>query len=636
MTDPDWTPTDATAHYQIDGWGQGMFHVADNGHLWMCPDGDPSRGIDLKRLTQDMRRRGVSLPILVRFTDIIRRRIDDLHDAFSTAISEWEYAGRYRPVFPVKVNPQSYVMRDILRHGKRHRVGLEAGSKPELMAVLAQLDDPEGLIICNGYKDAAYIRLALLARKLGHEIVIVVEKPDEVDIALEEAAHLDVELLLGVRARLDTTGVGHWATSTGDRAKFGLSVGEIVTMVDQLRAADRLDSLRLLHFHIGSQISQVRTFRNAIREGARIYAELRRLGAPMGLLDVGGGLGVDYDGNASTDVSSVNYNLREYAHAVVGTISDVCIESGVTHPDIITESGRAMVAHHSVLLTEVLDRTGRDVTPPPRPKPGEPVPRQVETAWEVYDHLHPERLVEALHDIEAIRREGRNRFNLGLLDLEQRAYLEQMYWAIGHRILELADEVEEENDEIDALRLRFVESWFCNLSVFQSLPDMWAIDQLFPIVPIQRLNEPPDTRAILADLTCDSDGKIARFIGDREVNSWLDVHTPRKGERYVIGVFLVGAYQEILGDLHNLFGDTHALHVATSDNKQGYTVLHLDEGDIIEEVLGYVHHNAKDLVSRLRAKVEEATEAGRIDIEEGTELVTTFIRGLDDYTYLSR
>lgn len=630
----DWTPQDGERLYQVGGWGLGLFKVDAHGHLRMCPDPDLP-GIDLKQLVDDMRKRGVELPLLVRFTDVIRRRLDDLVDSFKQAIGEWGYTGRYRPVYPIKVNPQSYVMRDVMKHGAAHGVGLEAGSKPELMAVLAELEDRNGLIICNGYKDVPYIRLALLARKLGHPIVIVLEKPDELDVVLQVAAEIDVEPMLGVRARLDTTGTGHWKTSTGERAKFGLSISQIVSMVHTLQAAGKLHWLQLLHFHIGSQISTIRTFRSAIREGARIYAELQRMGAPMSLLDVGGGLGVDYDGNASTDVSSVNYNLREYAHAVIGTVADVCAETGARHPDIVTESGRAMVAHHSVLLTDILGRTTREVEPPPRPAPDSQPIRQIETAWEVWDNLHDDRLVEALHDIEALRREGISRFNLGLIDLEQRAYLERMFWAIGHRILQRVSP-DDAPDEIAGLAEKFVDTYFCNLSVFQSLPDIWAIDQLFPIAPVHRLGERPTRRAILADLTCDSDGKIDCFIGDRESRPYLDLHELQPGQRYVIGVFLVGAYQEILGDLHNLFGDTHALHVAVADNKRGYTVLHLDEGDIVEEVLGYVHHPAKELVRKLRAKVEEATEAGRLDMEEGAELIQTFVRGLDDYTYLTR
>ncbi len=627
-----WTTADSEELYQIPGWGLGMFRINEDGHMCMGPNAE-SGSIDLKRLADDMRRRGVELPLLVRFTDVIKTRIDAMVDSFAAAIREWEFTGRYRPVFPIKVNPQSHVMRDVMLHGKPHHVGLEAGSKPELMAVLALLDDPEALIVCNGYKDEHYIRMALLARKLGHECIIVLEKPDELDTVLSIADTLGVDPVIGVRARLNAVGSGHWGTSTGDHAKFGLSIPEIVDMVARLKEDGRLDCLQLLHFHIGSQISQVSSFRGAVQEAGRIYAELRRMGAPMRFLDCGGGLGVDYDGSGSTEVSSINYNMREYANAVIGTIHEVCAETKTEHPHIITEAGRSMVAHHSVLLVEVLGNTTKELRPPARPAPGEEVVRTIEASWEIFDEINADNELASLHDIQALRRQAIERFNLGLLDLEERADVERMYWATCGRILEHSDP-EDEGDELGELRQQFVDTYFCNFSVFQSLPDIWAIDQLFPVVPIHRLNEEPTRRTILADLTCDSDGKIDAFIG--EGGSYLPLHPFRKGERYIIGAFLVGAYQEILGDLHNLFGDTHAIHVAVADNARGYSVLHVDEGDIIEEVLTYVHHRPKELVRLLRAKVEEATESGAMSMEEGADMVRTFVRGLDDYTYLTR
>lgn len=634
--DDAWTAEDGAELYQIPGWGGGMYRVDAKGRVRMVPADKPEHpGIDLKQLADDMKLRGVELPLLVRFTDVIRTRIDGMVAAFASAIADWDYTGRYRPVFPVKVNPQSHVMHDIMTHGRPHHVGLEAGSKPELMAVLSTLDDLDALIVCNGYKDEAYVRMALLARRLGHEIVIVLEKPDELDTILAVADDLGVEPLIGIRARLKAGGMGHWATSSGDHAKFGLSLPEMVDVVERLEAVDRLGCLQLLHFHIGSQVSHVRTFRTAVREAARIYGELHRLGAGMRFLDVGGGLGVDYDGTKSTDASSINYDLREYAHAVVGTVSEVCAENGAPHPHLITESGRAMVAHHSVLLLEVVGTNSRELDPPDRPE-GEVV-RTIEAAWEIHDEADAERLVESLHDIQSLRREAVTRFNLGLLSLRERAHVEQLYWATCRRVLELGlASGEDLPEEVADLRTQLVDTYFCNFSVFQSLPDIWAIDQLFPIAPIHRLGERPVRRAILADLTCDSDGKIDCFIGPREQRPYLELHPLRDGERYVIGVFLVGAYQEILGDLHNLFGDTHAIHVAASRSKRGYTVLHLDEGDIVEEVLGYVHHRPKELVKRLRNKVEKATDEGRMSIEDGAELVRTFVRGLDDYTYLAR
>jgi arginine decarboxylase len=632
----DWTISDAEALYNVRGWGGDLFRISENGRLCLTPNGD-GKGpkIDLKRLADDMRRRGIELPLLVRFTDVIRNRIDAMVGAFQQSMKDWDYSGRYRPVFPIKVNPQSHVMRDVMTHGRAHHVGLEAGSKPELMAVLALQDDLDALIICNGYKDHQYIRLALLARQLGHECVIVLEKPGELETVFQVAEELGIEPMIGVRARLATEGLGHWQTSTGDLAKFGLNMPEILHVVDRLRQKGKLDCLQLLHFHIGSQIPEVRTFRGAVREGTRIYAELRRMGAAMRFIDVGGGLGVDYDGTSTNSASSINYNVREYANTVIGTISDVCDETKTQHPDIVTEAGRAMVAHHSVLLLEVVGTATKETEPPPRAEPGSALPRQLAAAWEIYDDVTPDTLVQNLHDIQALRREGIVRFNLGLLDLTQRAYIEQMYWATCTRILALAGDHHDAED-LRELRRAVVDTYFCNFSVFQSCPDIWAIGQRFPIVPIQRLDEEPTRRVVLADLTCDSDGKVGQFIHPDGASDYLNLHQPKKEEPYVIGIFLVGAYQEILGDLHNLFGDTHAIHVAAATNRRGYVVLHLDEGDIVEEVLTYVHHEPKKLVRHLREKVEDATESGRMSMEEGAALVRTFVLGLDDYTYLAR
>jgi arginine decarboxylase len=632
----DWTIADAEAHYNVRGWGGDLFRISEKGRLYLTPSGD-SKGpkIDLKRVADDMRRRGIDLPLLVRFTDVIRSRIDAMVAAFLDSMKEWDYTGRYRPVFPIKVNPQSHVMRDVMTHGRAHHVGLEAGSKPELMAVLAMQDDLDALIICNGYKDRQYVRLALLARQLGHDCIIVLEKAGELDTVFHVAEELGIEPIIGVRARLATEGLGHWQTSTGDSAKFGLNMPEILNVVERLREKGKLSWLQLLHFHVGSQIPEVRTFRGAVREGTRIYAELARLGAGMRFIDVGGGLGVDYDGTSTNSASSINYNVKEYANTVIGTISDVCYETKTPHPAIVTEAGRAMVAHHSVLLLEVVDTATKETAPPARPEPGAEVPRQIETAWEIFDDVRADTLVQNLHDIQSLRREAITRFSLGLLNLEQRAYIEQMYWATCTRILQLAGDNHHAED-LRELRRAVVDTYFCNFSVFQSCPDIWAIGQRFPIMPIQRLDEAPKRRVVLADLTCDSDGKIQHFIHEAGGADYLDLHAVDDDEPYVIGIFLVGAYQEILGDLHNLFGDTHAIHVAAASNRRGYVVLHLDEGDIVEEVLTYVHHDPKKLVRHLREKVEDATESGHMSMEEGAALIRTFVLGLDEYTYLAR
>lgn len=632
----EWSPSESADLYNLSGWGRGLFEINEAGDVCMTPPKhDSTLPINLKVLADDLRRRGLQLPVLVRFTDIIEHRVSEMNAAFTAAIENRGYEGKYRPVFPIKVNPQSNVLHDVMTHGRAHHLGLEAGSKPELMIVLALMDDLEAPIICNGYKDKQYIRMALMGRQMGHNVIIVIEKPSELKMVLTIAAELGIRPSIGVRSRLSQGGKGHWQTSTGDSAKFGLSLEQLIDVVYELRSHEMLECLQLLHFHIGSQIPEISTFRSALREGARIYSELKRLGAGMEYMDVGGGLGVDYDGTASTNTSSMNYNIREYAHAVVGTLKESFTETGTPHPHIITEAGRSMVAHHSVLLVDVLGRITNEQTPPPKPEGAayEALARPIQRGWEIladFDRYPP---LEVLHDAQALRRDGKQRFDLGLLNLEERAQIERLYWSICTKVLIRAERTDAR--ELEDLRSLLTDTYFCNFSVFQSTPDVWAIQQMFPILPIHRHNEEPTRRGILADLTCDSDGKITSFVGSEGHQSYLNLHELRQGEHYDLGIFMVGAYQEILGDLHNLFGDTHAVHVVSAPNRRGYTILHLDEGEIVEEVLTYVHHQPKRLIRLLRQKIEEATaDEGPLSLEMGASLIKEFTMGLDDYTYL--
>lgn len=627
-----WTTADSEDLYQIPAWGQGWFSVNEAGNLVMCPPGQTG-GIDLKGLVDDLKHRGIALPILVRFSDLIKARIETLVGAFERAFQEYDYKGRFRGVYPIKVNQDAHVVGDFVKYAAPHHLGLEAGSKPELQVVLAMLEDPEALIICNGYKDREYIQMALLARKLGRNCIIVVEKIEELTVIQELAKELHLKPVIGVRAKLTAKGSGRWQSSVGDRAKFGLTVREVVDVVDQLREAEMLDCLQLLHFHIGSQVTNIRAFNTALREASRIYTELVRLGANMRYVDVGGGLGVDYDGSRTNFESSMNYSVDEYAAAIVSTVVDACDTLGLPHPDLITESGRAMIAHHAALLFDVVGFTSMVDGKPPR-APREGASEELHELWEVYKSISGKNLLEPLHDATEIREQSLTKFNLGLVGLEERAEVEAMYFAIGKKLYRTADRSAELPEEIEPLQKALADIYYCNFSVFQSAPDAWAIGQLFPILPIHRLDTEPDRRAVLADLTCDSDGKIERFIDKRDVKNVLEVHDP-EGKPYFLGMFLVGAYQEILGDLHNLFGDTNVVHVAVAEGRSGYRLEAVVEGNSVREVLEYVSYDRNRLVKRLRSRVEEAIEDGRLTPEEGGLLVNAYLRGLEGYTYLS-
>jgi arginine decarboxylase len=626
-----WTIKDATELYNVNGWGRGFFSINDAGNVQVTPAGPDSQPIDLKELVDDLRSRGLNLPLLIRFSDILRTRIEQLVGAFRDAAIENEYQGAYRAVYPIKVNQQRHVVQELLEYGRPHNLGLEAGSKPELLVALALQENPEALVLCNGYKDRAFIETALLAEKLGRQVIITIDRLGELDTILTTAAELDVRPVIGVRARLATRGAGKWVESTGDRSKFGLTTAEIVAVVEQLGAAGMLDCLQLLHFHIGSQITNIRAVKDALREASRIFVELHALGAKMRYLDCGGGLGVDYDGSHTNFHSSINYTLQEYAADVVSQIAEACNAAGVPHPDIITESGRALVAHHSVLVYNVL--ATNEMLRGRAPKTvNEDEHTLIQQLGETYDGVSRKNFQEAYHDALQIKEEAITAFNLGMLDLKARARVEELFWSTCERILKIVRELSYVPDELEGLERQLSDTYYCNLSIFQSIPDHWAVKQLFPTMPIHRLNRRPLRRAIIADLTCDSDGKIDQFIDLRDVKDVLELHNPN-GEQYLLATFLVGAYQEILGDLHNLFGDTDAVHVRHDGDD--YRVEHVVEGDTVSEALSYVQYSKDRLVARVRRAVELALRERRLTMAESGRFMKRYLEALEGYTYLS-
>jgi arginine decarboxylase len=625
-----WTVADASELYDVASWGKGYFSVGPNGHLRVHPLKDPARAIDLKELVDTLVLRGISLPILIRFGEILRHRLGEIYQAFQGAIAEHGYRGGYSCVYPVKVNQQRQVVEEIFKFGRPHGFGLEAGSKPELLAVLAVADN-DTPIICNGFKDDEYIEMVMLATKIGRRITTVVEKYTELDLVASHAQRVGVRPRIGLRLKLASRGSGRWKSSGGYRSKFGLTVSEAVRALEQLKALGMADCLELLHFHLGSQITNIRHIKAAVIESARIYTELARAGAGLKYLDVGGGLGIDYDGSQTDFESSVNYTLQEYANDVVYHVQSVCDESGVEHPTIITESGRAVVAYHSMLVFNVLGVSGYGEQEPPPGVPPEAEQPLIDLQ-ETYRSLSTKNLLESFHDAQQALDQALNLFSLGYLPLEQRSLAENIYWAICHRIQRLAKDLEYFPEELEGLDALLADTYFCNFSIFQSLPDSWAIKQLFPIMPIHRLNERPVRNAVLGDISCDSDGKVDQFIDRRDVKRTLPLH-PFNGEPYYLGAFLIGAYQEILGDLHNLFGDTNAVHVSLNGSSEVIldTVI---KGDTVREVLDYVQFNAESLLSQFRRDVEAALREGRIGYEESGRLLRFYEDGLHGYTYL--
>jgi arginine decarboxylase len=625
------TVSDATELYEVERWGKGYFSIAPSGHLLVHPTKEPDRTIDLKQLTDHLQLRGISLPVLIRFRDILRHRVGDIHNAFRSAITQHQYEGRYICVYPIKVNQQRQVVEEVLDFGREYGFGLEAGSKPELLAVAAQAynDTP---IICNGFKDAEFIEMAMLAQKIGRQVIPVVEKYTELGLILKYAAKVGVRPQIGMRVKLAARGGGRWQGSGGFRSKFGLTVAEILRGLEELKAQGMQDCFKLLHFHLGSQIPNIRIVKGALNEAARIYTELVKAGAGLEYLDVGGGLGVDYDGSQTNFESSVNYTLEEYANDVVYHIQTVCDDAGVKHPTIVSESGRAIVAYHSVLIFNVLGVSAFGEEKIPDTIKSEEVEQPLVDLHETYQNLSARNALESYHDAQQALDMAMNLFSGGYLPLDQRCQAENMYWAILVKLKKLVAQMDDVPEDLLGLDDAMADTYFCNFSLFQSCPDSWAIKQLFPVMPIHRLHTPPTKHGVLGDITCDSDGKIDTFIDRRDVKRTLPLHK-LDGEPYYLGVFLTGAYQEILGDLHNLFGDTHAVHVSLDE--RGNVVLDaVIKGDTVREVLDYVEFDADVLVRKLRQDVEHAVREGKISFEESGRLLEFYEEGLHGYTYL--
>ena len=612
----------------MSGWGLGFFRINPEGHVTVHPDANPRRGFDLYQLALDLNAQGVGLPLLLRFSDILRSRIQQLATQFGNAIKEFGYEGTYTTVYPIKVNQQRHVVQEIVEFGSPYGVGLECGSKPELQAVLGLSESTDHLIVCNGYKDEEFIRLALMGQKVGHTVFIVIEQLTELDTILKVASELDVLPTLGVRIKLATEGAGRWAKSGGERSKFGLNAAELVKLLDRLEAQGQKQLLKLVHFHLGSQITDITYIKAGLEEIGRFYVELRNLGFDLTHVDVGGGLGVDYDGSRTTRSASMNYSMREYANDVVYTLATVCRAEGVPMPHIISESGRALTAHHSLLLINVTD-----VESQIEPDVPTLVPEAHPLLVEMKDNLeaiNPERLQEVHHDATFGKERAQELFASGVISLRERAQAEQLYLATMNALAQMIGDDKNAYPEIVAdIESILVDRYFCNFSVFQSLPDNWAIDQLFPIMPIHRLNEQPTRRGTIQDMTCDSDGVIDRFVGGRKGKPSLELHPIRDEEPYILGIFLTGAYQEILGDLHNLFGDTNAVHVRLTE--AGYEITDLVHGDTVTEVLNYVQFHASDLLATFRRKVTGAKDLSR---NEANSFIADYVAGLEGYTYL--
>jgi arginine decarboxylase len=629
-----WTAADSMELYNINGWGNNYFSVNDLGHISVHPAGNGAPAIDLKELVDEVRQRGIGLPLLIRFSEIIKARVVELNEAFGRAMSEYGYRNVYRGVYPIKVNQDRYLVERLVTYGRPYHFGLEAGSKPELLAVMAMLEDEEALIVCNGYKDEGYVETALFASKLGRNVILVVEKPSELALIRQIAAKTGVRPRIGIRSRLSARGAGHWEASGGDRSKFGLSGRDLLNAIDYLREHNLLDTFELLHFHLGSQISSIRSVKDALREAAQIYVNLVKMGASLRYLDVGGGLGIDYDGSNTNFASSLNYTLQEYANDIVFGVMEVCDHEEVPHPVLVSESGRATVAHHAVLVVEALGVAEFSVGKLPGQLPLDaelPLKHLFETCREV----SRKNLLESYHDAIAYRDECLSLFNLGHLSLENRGLAEDLFWATCQKILKITRTLPQVPEDLEGLERTLADTYFCNFSVFQSLPDSWAIDHLFPIVPIHRLQEEPANRAVIADITCDSDGKIDHFIDRRDVKNVLELHALQPDSPYYLGAFLVGAYQEILGDLHNLFGDTNTVHVSL-DAEEGYTIDGVVTGDSVTDVLRYVRYNRGELVARVRRAAEAALRAKRMTLEESRLLVRRYEEGLSGYTYLEQ
>src|SRR5574344_1672380 len=627
-----WTIDDSKELYNINGWGTSYFGINEKGDVYVTPCKDNAQ-IDLRDVMDELLLRDVTPPVLLRFPDILDNRIEKTSSCFERARKEYGYKGESYIIYPIKVNQMQPVVEEIISHGKKFNLGLEAGSKPELHAVIAVQCQSDSLIVCNGYKDESYIELAMLAQKMGKRIFIVVEKINELEIISRVSKKLNVKPNLGIRIKLATSGSGKWEESGGDASKFGLTSSEVLEALQLLDKMGLHDSLRLIHFHIGSQITKIRRIQTALREAAQFYINLHKMGYNVDYVDCGGGLGVDYDGTrSSSSESSVNYSIQEYVNDGIYTFVEAADNNNIPHPNIITESGRSLAAHHSVLIIDVLE-TASLPEMDEQYEPDENSHQLVKDIYEIWDNLNTRSMMEDFHDAEQIREECLDLFTHGLVDLKTRAEIESMYWSVCHEINILAKHLKHTPEELMNLDKLLADKYFCNFSLFQSLPDSWAIDQLFPIVPIQRLAERPTRSATLQDITCDSDGKITNYVANSSISHILPVHTLKRSEPYFLGVFLVGAYQEILGDLHNLFGDTNAVHISVSDDNN-YHIDQIFDGETVAEVLDYVQYDPKKLVRTLETWVAKSVKQGKITLEEGKEFLSNYRSGLYGYTYL--
>jgi arginine decarboxylase len=638
-TSSNWTTADSAALYGLDRWGDPYFSVNSRGHVLVQPQGERGGSLDLVELVQGLQGRNLGLPLLIRFDDILEDRLERLHAAFGRAIAQYGYGGRYQGVFPVKCNQQRHVVEELVASGKRWHFGLEAGSKAELLIALSLIDDPEALLICNGYKDQRYIETAILARRLGRQPVVVIEQPDEVERIIRASRELGAAPFIGIRAKLSSRSTGRWGSSVGEKAKFGLAIPDVLTTVEALREAGLLADLRLLHFHVGSQINDIAVLKDALQEAGQIYVELTKLGAPMGYLDVGGGLGIDYDGSRTATAASTNYSLQNYANDVVATVRECCEPHGVAVPTLVSESGRAIASHFSVLVFDVLGTGGVPGAIPP-PTQDEPLTvRNLRetlagiTANEPHQEASLEHLQEAWNDAIKFKDDALSAFRLGYLGLPQRAMAEQLTWACAEAIVDRLPTNGPVPDDLKALRAALASTYYANLSVFRSAPDTWAIEQLFPLMPIHRLQEEPKRLGHFADLTCDSDGKLARFIGAGQAKPLLELHDVRDGEPYLIGMFLGGAYQEVMGNLHNLFGSTNAVHIRLAAGG-GYQVDHVVRGNTNAQVLEAMEHNPELLLERLRVASETAIQRGNLKISDARRLMDHLETSLRQTTYL--
>ena len=626
-----WTIEDSNELYNISGWGTSYFGINEKGDVYVTPCKDNVQ-IDLHDVLDELALRDVTPPVLLRFPDILDNRIEKTWSCFKKASDEYGFKGENFIIYPIKVNQMQPVVEEIISHGRKFNLGLEAGSKPELHAVIAVQCQSDSLIICNGYKDQSYIELALLAQKMGKRIFIVVEKLNEIEIISKAAKKLNVRPNIGIRIKLASSGSGKWEESGGDASKFGLTSSELLAALDILEKKGLKDCLRLIHFHIGSQITKIRRIQTALKEASQFYVQLRKMGYNVDFVDCGGGLGVDYDGTRSPhSESSVNYSIQEYVNDCIYAFVEAADRYDVPHPNLITESGRSLSAHHSVLVIDVLE-TASLPEMDEEYEPNESSHKLVKDLYEIWDNLNQRSMLEDWHDAEQIREDALDLFEHGLVDLKTRAEIERMYWSVCREINSLAKSLKHTPEELKGLDKLLADKYFCNFSLFQSLPDAWAIDQIFPIVPLQRLNERPTRSATLQDITCDSDGKIAHFVTSRNISNILPVHTLRKNEPYYLGVFLVGAYQEILGDMHNLFGDTNAAHITVKDGH--YHIDQIIDGETVEEVLEYVQYNPKKLVRQLEVWVTKSVKQGKISLEEGKEFLSNYRSGLYGYTYL--